>query len=86
MLADNLLKIKKRIKKFKRRVDSRYIYQNKTDKSCFQHDMASEDFNDLLRRTGSDKVLHDKAFNIAKNPEYGRRQRGITSMNYKYFN
>ena len=67
-------------------MDSRCIYQNKTDKSCFQHDMAYEDFNVLLRRTGSDKVLHDKAFNIAKNPEYDRRKRGITSMNYKYFN
>ena len=25
---------------------------------------------DLTRRTASDKVLRDKAFNIAKNPKY----------------
>ena len=28
------------------------------------------DFKDLARRTTSDKVLRDKAFNIAKNPKY----------------
>ena len=30
-------KSKKRIKTFKERGDSRYIYQNKLDKACFQH-------------------------------------------------
>ena len=28
--------------------------------------MAYGDFKDLTRRTASDKILHDKAFNIAK--------------------
>ena len=28
------------------------------------------DFNELASRTASDKVLRDKAFNIAKNPKY----------------
>ena len=28
--------------------------------------MAYGDFQDLPRRTASDKILHDKAFNIAK--------------------
>ena len=32
--------------------------------------MAYGDFKDLKRRTGSDKILRDKAFSIAKNPEY----------------
>ena len=57
-------------KKFKETGDSRYIYQNELDKACFQHDMASIDFKDLTRRTASDKILCDKAFNIAKNPTY----------------
>ena len=35
-----------------------------------QDDMAYGNFKDLPRRTASDKVLLDKAFNIAKNPEY----------------
>ena len=29
--------------------------------------MAYEDFKDLNRRTAADKLLRDKAFNIAKN-------------------
>ena len=31
---------KGRTKKIKEAGDSRYIYQNKLDKACFQHDMA----------------------------------------------
>ena len=34
--------------------------------------MIYEDFQDLSRRTASDKLLRDKAFNIAKNPKYDR--------------
>ena len=63
-------KNKERIQNFKEMEDSRYIYQNKLDKACFQHDMAYGDFKYLTRRTASDKTLRDKAFNIAKNSEY----------------
>ena len=48
--------------------------------ACFQHDMAYGDFKDIARRTASDKVLRDKAFNIAKNPKYDGYQRGLASM------
>ena len=51
--------------KNKERIESRYIYQNEQDKTCFQHDIAYKDFKDLTRRTTFDKVLRDKAFNIA---------------------
>ena len=53
--------------------------------TCFQHDMAYGNFKDLARRTASDKVLRDKAFNIAKNPKYDGYQRGLASMVYKFF-
>ena len=42
----------------------------------------------LLRFQGfsaSDKVLRDKAFNIAKNPKYDRYQCGLPSMVYRFF-
>ena len=65
------------MKKFLKRGDSRYIYQNELDKACFQHDMAHGDFKDLNRRTIANKVLYNKAFNIAKNPKYERCQRGL---------
>ena len=47
--------------------------------------MAYGDFKDLKRRTASDKVLRDKAFNVAKNPKYDGYQRGLASMVYKFF-
>ena len=61
-------KDKQRIPKFRETGDTNYIYKNKLDKACFQHDMAFGDFKDLARRKASDKVLRDKAFNIAKSP------------------
>ena len=39
------------------------------DKTCFQQDMTDGEFKDLTRRTASDKIFLDKAFNIAKNPK-----------------
>ena len=50
--------------------DLQYIYQKELVKACFQHDMAYGDFKDLTRRTASDKILRDKAYNIAKNLQY----------------
>ena len=47
--------------------------------------MAYGDFKDLTKRTAADKVLRNKAFNIAKNPKYDRYQRGLASMVYKSF-
>ena len=70
-------KNKEIIQKFKETGDSRYICQNKLYKACFQHDMAYGDFKDLAGRTASDKILHDKAFNIAKNSKYYRYYRGL---------
>ena len=42
-------------------------------------------FTDIYRRRTFDKVLRDKAFNIAKNPRYDGYQRGLASMVYKFF-
>ena len=75
----------KRIQKFKQAGDSRYIYRNELDKACFQRDMVYGDFKDLKKRTAADKVLRDKAFNIAKDPKYAGYQRGLASMVYKFF-
>ena len=47
--------------------------------------MTYGDFNDLARRTQSDKVLKGKAFATASNPKYDGCQRGLASMFYKIF-
>ena len=78
-------KNKERIKKFKETGDTKYIYRNELDKACFQHDMAYGDFKDLTRRTAADKVLRNKAFNIAEDTKYDGYQRGLASMVYKFF-
>ena len=76
---------KERIKEFKRTGDTRYIYRNELDKVCFQHDSAYADQKDLINRTEADKVLKDKAYDIASNPKYNGYQRGLASMVYKFF-
>ena len=78
-------KNKERIQKFKETGDTSYIYKSELDKACFQLDMAYGDFKDIARRTASNKVLRDKAFNIAKNPKYNGYQSGIAFMVYKFF-
>ena len=47
--------------------------------------MTYGDFKDLTRKTGSDKIFHDKAFNFAKNLKYDGYQCGLASMMYKFF-
>ena len=76
---------KQRIQKFTQTGNTYYIYKNELDKACFQHDMAFGKYKDLERRIQSDKVLKDKAFEIANNPKYDGYQRGLASMVYKIF-
>ena len=47
--------------------------------------MAYGDIKDLKRTTATDKILKNKALNIAKNPKYDGYQRGLASMVYKCF-
>ena len=47
--------------------------------------MAYKDFKDLTKRTVFNKVLRDKAFNIAKDLKYDGYQRGLASMVFKFF-
>ena len=75
----------KRRQKFKETEDSRYIYQNELHQACFQDDMVNGDFKDQPRRTASDKVLRDKAFDIAKNPKYDGCKQRLALMAYKCF-
>ena len=70
-----LTKHKERIQKFMQTGDTNYIYRNELDKACFAHDAAYSDSKDLEKRTQSDKVLKDEAYEIANNPKYDGYQR-----------
>ena len=47
--------------------------------------MAYGDFNESARRTASDKILRDKAFDFAKIPKCDGCKRGLALMVYKFF-
>ena len=78
-------KNKQRIEKYMETGNTGSIYWNELDKPCFQHDMVYSKRKDLVKRARSDKVLKDKAFKIACNPNYDGYQRGLASMIYKIF-
>ena len=75
MLVVHLLKIKNEFENLKKQEIQAIFNKNEVDKACFQHDMVYGDFKDLARRTASDTILRDKAFNIAKNPKYDGYQK-----------
>ena len=75
----------KRIQKFKETGDTNYVFKNELDKACFVHDAAYSDSKDLTKITVADKILKNRAFDIAKDPKYDGYQRGLASIVYKFF-
>ena len=51
---------KQKIQKFMQTGDTNYIYKNKLDKACFQHDMAYGDFKNLKKGTNQIKAPKTK--------------------------
>ena len=80
-----LTKNKEKIEKCMQTENTDFVYKNDLDKTCFQHYMAYGKSEDLSRRTESDKVLRDKAFEIASNPKYDAYQRRLALIIYKFF-
>ena len=58
---------------------------NELDKACFTHDVAYSDSKNLTKRTVADKILKNKAFDIAKDLKYDGYQRGLASMVCNFF-
>ena len=77
-------KTKERVERFKETGDVTNIYKNQLDQACFQHDLAYGN-KDLATRTSADKVLRDKAFQIAQDESKDGYQRSLASMVYKFF-
>ena len=77
-------KNKERIEKFMQTGNKDFIYKNELDRVCFQHDMAYGRTKDLEKRTQSDKVLRDKAFKIASNPNVVLLMNQIISWQMKF--
>ena len=67
---DHLLNIMKEFKKFRETGNLKHLYKNELDKACFAHNAAYPDSKELVKRTISDKVLNDRAYEIARNRVY----------------
>ena len=76
---------RERIKKFTENGNLKHLYRNELDKTYFAHDAPYSDGKDLEKRTISDKILKDRAYEIARNRKYHRYQRAIGSMFFKLF-
>ena len=72
-------KHRKRIQKFRETGNLKRLYRNKSDKTCFARDVAGSDSKDLAKRTISDNILKDRAYEIAKNCKYYGYQRALLS-------
>ena len=63
----------------------KHLYRNESDKACFAHDAAYSDSKDSAKRTISDKILKDRAYEISRSRNYNGYQRALASMVYKFF-
>ena len=78
-------KHRERIQKFRETGNLKYLSRNELDKACFVHNAAYSDSNDLAKRTILDKILKDRAYEIARNCGYGGYQRALAGMVHKIF-
>ena len=70
---------------FRKTGNLKYLYGNELGKACFAHDAAYSDSKDLAKEATWDKILTDRAYEIARNHKYHGYQRALASMIYKIF-
>ena len=56
-----------RIKKFRETGNLKHLYRNELEKACLAYDAAYSDNKDFAKRIISDKILKDRASEIARN-------------------
>ena len=75
----------KRIQKCRETGNLKYLRRNEWGKACFTHDASHSGSNDLAKRTISDDIFKDRAYEIARNRKYDGYQRALASMVYRFF-
>ena len=83
--CEQFTKHRERIQKFRETGNLKHLYRNGLDKACFAHDATYSDSKDLAKRTISDKIFKNRAYEIARNRGYDDYQRALASMFYKFF-
>ena len=66
-------------------VNLQQLYRNELGKACFSHDASYSNCKHLAKRTISDKILGDEAYEITRNCKYDGHQRALASMIHKFF-
>ena len=74
-----------RIQTFRETGNLNHLYENEIYKACFALNAAYSDNKDLAQRINSDKILEEKAFEIARNRNYDGYQRALVSMVCRFF-
>ena len=85
MLLGHLLNIPKKFENSRETGNLQHLYTNDLEKACFAHDAAYSDSEDLAKRTISDKIVKEKASEIARNRKYYGYQTLLASMVYRCF-
>ena len=85
MLVDHLLNIAKEFKILEEAGYLKHLYRNELGKACFAHYVAYPDSKVFAKKTISDKILKDRAYEIARNRNNDRYQRVLVSIFYKFF-
>ena len=73
-------KHRERIEKSRETGNLKHLYRKELDKACFSHNAVYSDSKGLAKRTISDKILKDRAHEIARNRKYYGYQRALPSM------
>ena len=63
-------KHRERIQKFRETANLKHLYRNEWGNTCFAHAAAYSGSKDLAKRTFSDTILKDRAYEIAWNRNY----------------
>ena len=72
------------IQKFRETCNLKHLYKNELDEACFYHEVAYSDIKSLAKRTISDNILKDRAYEIIRNHKFDGYQRALASMIYKF--
>ena len=74
-----------RIQKLWQTGNLKHLYRSELDEACLAHDAIYSDSDDLAKTAISEKILKDRAYEIAKNSGYDEHQRALASMVNKLF-
>ena len=73
------------IQKFRETGNCKQLYRNELEKACFAHNGADSNSKDLAKRTISNKILKNTAYEIARNRQYDGYERALASVVFKCF-